>query len=57
MFTLLKNYCDEDFFKSHPVFYLLTPDANYKCHVLHLRKRQKIVYSIQRHLVIIDKRR
>lgn len=33
MFTLLKKYCDEDFFKSHPVFYLLTPDANYNCHV------------------------
>ena len=33
MFTLLKKYCDEDFFKSHPVFYLLTPDQNYKCNV------------------------
>ena len=38
MFTLLKNYCDEDFFKSHPVFYLLTPDANYKCHVFTFAK-------------------
>ena len=38
MFTLLKNYCDEDFFNSHPVFYLLTPDANYKCHVFTFAK-------------------
>lgn len=38
MFTLLKNYCDEDFFKSHPVFYLLTPDVNYKCHVFTFAK-------------------
>ena len=38
MFTLLKKYCDEDFFKSHPVFYLLTPDANYNCHVFTLAK-------------------
>ena len=38
MFTLLKKYCDEDFFKSHPVFYVLTPDANYKCHVFTFAK-------------------
>lgn len=38
MFTLLKKYCDEDFFKSHPVFYLLTPDANYNCHVFTFAK-------------------
>ena len=26
------------FFKSHPVFYLLTPDANYNCHVFTFAK-------------------
>lgn len=38
MFTLLKKYCDEDFFKSHPVFYLLTPGANFNCHVFTFAK-------------------
>lgn len=38
MFTLLKNYCDEQFFNSHKVFYLLTPQANYKCNVLAFSK-------------------
>ena len=38
MFTLLKNYCDEQFFKEHSVFYLLTPEANYKCNVFTFAK-------------------
>lgn len=38
MFTLLKNYCDEQFFKEHPVFYLLTPESNYICNVFTFAK-------------------
>ena len=38
MLTLLRNYCDESFFVNHPTFYLLTPDANYKCHVFTFAK-------------------
>lgn len=38
MFTLLKNYCDETFFKEHLTFYLLTPDGNYKCNVFTFAK-------------------
>lgn len=38
MFTSLKNYGDEQFFKEHPIFYLLTPDANYICKVFTFAK-------------------
>lgn len=33
MFTDLKKYSNEDFFKKHSKFYLLTPEQNYICHV------------------------
>ena len=33
MFTLLKNFSSKSFFDSHPDFYLLTPEQNYKCNV------------------------
>lgn len=33
MFTLLKSFSSKSFFDSHPDFYLLTPDQNYKCNV------------------------
>ena len=33
MFTILKNFSSKSFFFSHPVFYLLTPEQNYKCNV------------------------
>ena len=34
MFTDLKNYSDQTFFSEHPVFYLLTPNANYECQIM-----------------------
>lgn len=34
MFGTLKNYADEDYFKAHPVFYLLTPDRSYRVELL-----------------------
>ena len=30
MFTELKDFASEDFFESHPYYYLLTPEQNYK---------------------------
>ena len=33
MFTLLKNFSSKAFYDSHPVFYLLTPEQNYKCNI------------------------
>ena len=38
MFTDLKNYSDQTFFSEHPVFYLLTPNANYECQSWHIAK-------------------
>lgn len=38
MFTSLKKYCDEQFFKEHPIFYVLTPNANYTCKVFTFAK-------------------
>lgn len=34
MFGTLKNYADEEYFKAHPVFYLLTPDQAYRVDLL-----------------------
>lgn len=33
MFGTLKNYCDEDFLKKNKVFYILTPEGNYRYQV------------------------
>ncbi|MEY8309054.1 class B sortase [Erysipelotrichaceae bacterium 51-3] len=34
MFTSLKNFSDQSFFDSHPYFWLLTPEQNYRCNVI-----------------------
>lgn len=34
MFTDLKNFEDGEFFQSHPAFYLMTPQANYRVSIL-----------------------
>ena len=34
MFTDLKKFKDEDFYKNHQEFYLFTEEANYICHVM-----------------------
>lgn len=45
MFTQLKNYSDEAFFKEHPYFYLLTPNANYICDIyIYSKTDQSSVY-------------
>ncbi len=38
MFTQLKNFSDETFFKEHPCFYVLTPSANYICDIFTFSK-------------------
>ena len=34
MFTSIKEYKDESYYKEHPYYYLLTPNQNYKCNVI-----------------------
>ncbi|MBB5182932.1 class B sortase [Catenisphaera adipataccumulans] len=34
MFTDLKNFADESFFKKHPYFYLSTPQGNYRVNIM-----------------------
>lgn len=34
MFGTLKEYVDEEYFKAHPIFYLLTPDQAYRLELL-----------------------
>ena len=45
--TLLKNFSSEAFFDSHPDFYLLTPDQNYKCNVFCFSKsnNESVLYT------------
>ena len=47
MFTLLKNFSSKSFFDSHPDFYLLTPDQNYKCNVFCFSKsnNESVLYT------------
>ena len=44
MFTLLKKYCDEDFFKSHPVFYT-TSFGDYRQETLDSMKQSSTYFN------------
>lgn len=48
MFSQIKEFCDEDFFKEHPYLYLLTPEQNYRCDIVALTKTtsESFLYQI-----------
>lgn len=48
MFSQIKEFYDEDFFKEHPYLYLLTPEQNYRCDIVALTKTtsESFLYQI-----------
>lgn len=48
MFSQIKEFCDEDFFKEHPYLYLMTPEQNYRCDIVALTKTtsESFLYQI-----------
>jgi len=52
MFALLPYYAQQEFYEEHPVWYLLTPAANYKVELFagFVTSTSSLVYSVQREM-------